>query len=148
MRGALIDAGPLVAAFDADDSRHTAVVAALKNVPGRLTTVWPALTEAHHLLRRRAPAQAHRLLDAVSTGAVAIAELDADDMPGILDVMRKFADQGLQLADAALAHVADRDGYGSLITIDERDFRAVEGLPARTLEADRSPLKTTRPDRS
>lgn len=40
--------------------------------------------------------------------------------------MRKFADQGLLLADAAPAHVAERDGYRSLIRIDERDFRAVE----------------------
>jgi hypothetical protein len=126
VRGALIDAGPLVAALDAGDSRHAAVAAALKTVRGRLTTVWPALTEAHHLLRRRAPAQAHRLLDAVSAGAVAVAELGAADMPGILAVMRKFADQELQLADAALVHVADRDGYAAIITIDERDFRAVE----------------------
>jgi predicted nucleic acid-binding protein len=126
VRGALIDAGPLVAALDAADSRHAAVVAALKGVRGRLTTVWPALTEAHHLLRRRAPDQAYRLLDAVATGAVAVAELGAEDMPGILAVMRKFADQELQLADAALVHVAERDGYAALITIDERDFRAVE----------------------
>ena len=126
MRGALIDAGPLVAALHADDSRHAAVVAALKEVHGRLTTVWPAVTEAHHLLRRCAPGQAHRLLDAIATGAVAVADLDAADMPGIVSVMRKFADQDLQLADAALAHVAERDGYRTLITLDERDFRAVE----------------------
>jgi hypothetical protein len=125
-RGALIDAGPLVAALHADDSRHAAVVAALKTVRGRLTTVWPALTEAHHLLRRRAPDQAYKLLDAVATGAVAVAELDAADMPAIQAVMLKFADQELQLADAALVHVAERDGYETLITIDERDFRAVE----------------------
>ena len=126
MRGALIDAGPLVAALHADDSRHEAVVASLKSIRGRLTTVWPALTEAHHLLRRRAPDQAYRLLDAVATGAIAVAELGAADMPGILAVMRRFADQELQLADAALVHVAERDGYQDLITIDERDFRAVE----------------------
>ena len=47
-------------------------------------------------------------------------------MKEILAVMRKFADQDLQLADAALVHVAERDGYATLITIDERDFRAVE----------------------
>ena len=126
VRGALIDAGPLVAAFHADDSKHAAVVAALKGVHGRLTTVWPALTEAHHLLRRCAPAQANQLLDAIATGAIAVAELGAADMPEILAVMRKFADQDLQLADAALVHVAERDGYATLITIDERDFRAVE----------------------
>ena len=126
MRGALIDAGPLVAVFHADDSKHADVVAALKGVHGRLTTVWPAVTEAHHLLRRSAPAQAYRLLDAISTGAVAIAELDATEMPDVIAIMRKFADQDLQLADAALVHVAERDGYRTLITLDERDFRAVE----------------------
>jgi predicted nucleic acid-binding protein len=126
VRGALIDAGPLVAALDADDSRHAAVVAALKGIRGRLTTVWPALTEAHHLLRRRATTRANQLLDAVATGAIGVADLGAADMPAILAVMRKFADQELQLADAALVHVAHRDGYSALITIDERDFRAVE----------------------
>ena len=47
-------------------------------------------------------------------------------MPEILAIMRKSADQGLQPADAALVHVAERDGHPALITIDERDFRAVE----------------------
>jgi predicted nucleic acid-binding protein len=47
-------------------------------------------------------------------------------MPEILAIMKKFADQDLQLADAALAHVAQRDGYQTLIMIDERDFRAIE----------------------
>lgn len=126
MRGSLVDAGPLVAALDLNDPRHAAVVALFKGVRGRLTTVWPALTEAHYLLRRRVPDQAYRLLDAVATDAIGVAELDAGDMPEILAVMRKFADQDLQLADAALAHVAERDGYQTLITLDERDFRAVE----------------------
>lgn len=126
MRGALIDAGPLVAALDTDDSRHAAVAAALKEVRGGLTTVWPVVTEAHHLLRRCAPPQTYRLLEAIGSGAIAVAELAAEDMPEILAVMRKFADQDLQLADAALAHVAKRDGYQTLITLDERDFRAIE----------------------
>ena len=126
MLGILVDAGPLVAALDANDPRHAAVVATLKGVHGGLTTVWPALTEAHSLLRHRAPNQAYRLLDAVATEAISVAELSAEDMPEILAIMKKFADQDLQLADAALVHVAERDGYSTLITIDERNFRAVE----------------------
>ncbi len=55
-----------------------------------------------------------------------MAELEAVDMPAILAVMRKFADQNLQLADAALVHGPERDSYQTLITLDERDFRAVE----------------------
>lgn len=126
MHGTLIDAGPLVAALDADDPRHAAVAAVLKEERGRLTTVWPVITEAHHLLRRCAPPQTYRLLEAIGSGAIAVAELAPEEMPEILAVMRKFADQDLQLADAALAHVAERDGYRTLITLDERDFRAVE----------------------
>ncbi len=60
------------------------MIAALKGIHGPLTTVWPVLTEAHHLLRRRMPARAHQLLDAVATEAISVAELGAEDMPEIL----------------------------------------------------------------
>jgi len=50
VRGVLVDAGPLVALIDADDPQHEACVETLKSFRDPLLTVWPAFTEAMHLL--------------------------------------------------------------------------------------------------
>jgi len=50
VRGVLVDAGPLVAIVNADDAFHEACVQVLKEIRVPLLTVWPAVTEAMHLV--------------------------------------------------------------------------------------------------
>jgi len=42
--------------------------------------------------------------------------------------MKKYHDIRIQLADAALVHIATRDGLDTVFTLDQRDF-AVYRLP-------------------
>jgi predicted nucleic acid-binding protein len=123
--GALVDAGPLVAAFHQDDPDHEASVDALRSVRGRLSAPWPVITEAHYLLEKVRPGAGERLLDAFARGAFRAVALDEGDLPPISDILRKYRDQRLQLADAALLHLSARDGFDAILTLDERDFRAV-----------------------
>ena len=56
----LTDAGPLVALVSADDRNHADCVDALRAFRKPMLTVWPAFTEAMHLLgalERFAPAR-------------------------------------------------------------------------------------------
>jgi predicted nucleic acid-binding protein len=49
--------------------------------------------------------------------------LEADDLPRIEDLMRKYRDLPMDLADAALVRVAEREKIRRIFTLDRRDFQ-------------------------
>ena len=117
----LIDAGPLVALIHADDRHHARCKEALKTIREPLGTVWPAITEAMYLLGFSSDAQdaLWRLLDG---DAVKILLLDASDLSRMRKLMQKYRDLPMDLADAALVHVAEREKISRIFTIDRTDF--------------------------
>jgi predicted nucleic acid-binding protein len=117
----LVDAGPLVALVDADDQHHKKCVAALKSFREPLGTVWPPLTEAMYLLADLPDAQ-RALWEMIARGALQLLALNVSDIPRIRDLMCKYADRPMDLADAALIAVAEREGTRKIFTVDRRDF--------------------------
>lgn len=117
----LVDAGPLVALVDASDQHHRRCVDALRSIREPLVTVWPALTEAMYLLLDLPRGQA-AVWEMVERRAVRVAPLDADDIPRIRELMAKYQNGPMDLADAALVRVAERDALDTIFTVDERDF--------------------------
>lgn len=120
MRGVLVDAGPLVAILDADDAFHETCVETLRQIREPMITVWPALTEATHLVGSHEARD--RLLEIVEQGALRIASLDGRDVPRLRALMRKYRERPMDLADAALVRVGERDGFQTVFTIDRADF--------------------------
>jgi predicted nucleic acid-binding protein len=117
----LVDAGPLVALVDADDQYHSRCAAALETFREPMATVWPPLTEAMYLLAEQPRAQ-EALWEMLARGALQLLALDAGDAPGIRELMRKYANRPMDLADAALLRVAEREGIRKIFTVDRRDF--------------------------
>jgi predicted nucleic acid-binding protein len=117
----LVDAGPLVALVDSDDQHHQKCVAALREIKEPLATVWPALTEALYLLTDL-PAGQEAVWESILRGAIGILPLDAEGVPRIRELMRKYRDRGMDLADAALIHAAEREGVRKFFTVDQKDF--------------------------
>ena len=117
----LVDAGPLVAFVDADDQHHAKCVAALKALREPLATLWPPLTEAMYLLTDLPKAQ-EALWEMIQRGALHLLPLDSTDTPRIRELMRKYANRPMDLADASLIRVAEREGLRKIFTIDRRDF--------------------------
>jgi predicted nucleic acid-binding protein len=117
----LVDAGPLAALVDADDQHHAACVAALKGVREALGTVWPALTEAMYLLAGQPKAQ-EALWEILTRGVVQLLPLSSDDVPRTRELMRKYADRPMDMADAAVVRVAEREGIRTIFTVDRKDF--------------------------
>lgn len=117
----LVDAGPLVALIDRSDPHHERCVNALATVRGPLVTVWPAFTEAMYLLGASWVAQ-RALWSRLETEALRLASLDADDAPRMRALMEKYRDLPMDLADAALVRVAERDGHTRVFTLDKRHF--------------------------
>lgn len=121
VRGVLVDAGPLVALIDADDTHHDACVEALRGLRDPLITVWPAFTEAMHLLCESWRGQ-KALWSRIETDALTLAPLDAGDAPRMRELMEKYRDLPMDLADAALVRVAERESLARIFTLDRRHF--------------------------
>lgn len=128
MRSVLVDAGALIALLDRDDAHHARCVEALKRIRDPLVTVWPALTEAMHLLAE-APRAPEALCDMVADGALSLIPLDAADLGRIKQLMLKYRDRPMDFADAALVRAAEREGLNRIVTFDA-DF-AIYRLPRR-----------------
>ena len=64
----------------------------------------------------------------------ALLPLDADGLPAIAAIMRRYEDAGLQFADAALAHLAERENIRTVFTTDRRDFSIIRLKRNRTLK--------------
>ena len=120
MRGVLVDAGPFVALIDRRDQNHARAVDALRGIVDPLVTVWPALVEAMYVLETWTEQAA--LWAMVESGPIQLAPLDDDDVPRLRKLMARYRDLPMDLADAALVHVAERDEYRRIFTLD-RDFQ-------------------------
>jgi predicted nucleic acid-binding protein len=117
----LLDTGPLVAILSDRDSNHRRCVEELKRLRVPLLTCWPVLTEAAWLLRER-PELVLKLLGLPGTDLLRLLPLDESDAPAIGTLLKKYRALGLQLADAALLHLAHREEIESVFTLDVRDF--------------------------
>jgi hypothetical protein len=124
----LVDTGPLVALIDRSDDWHERCRRTFEGLDAPLLTVWPALAEASHLLRSSSLAQS-ALLRLVETGTVKLAPLDRDDVPRMRELMAKYRDLPMDLADAAIVRVAERERINHVFTTDRQDFRIYR--PAR-----------------
>lgn len=117
----LVDAGPLVALIHADDRSHASCRATFENIREPLATVWPAFTEAMYVLGFSWKAQ-DALWQFLLRGAVTLAPLAEADLPRIRELMDKYSDLPMGLADAALVRVAERERAQRIFTLDRRDF--------------------------
>lgn len=122
MRAVLVDTGPIVALLDRNDQYHEPAVATLRDIRDPLVTVWPVVSEAFFLLDFSWRAQAG-LWELLTSGTIALASLGEDDLHRMSALMTKYKDLPMELADAALVRVAERDRIRYVFTFDQRDFR-------------------------
>jgi predicted nucleic acid-binding protein len=113
----LIDAGPLIALFDKDDQFHVKVKEFLKTFHGHLITTWPVLTEVTHLLDFNVNVQVD-FLKWVQREAVKIVNLDNIHLVRIIELTEKYSDVPMDLADASLMVLAEKEKIKNIITID------------------------------
>ena len=121
---AIVDAGPLYAAADADDLDHEASLRALSR--GDLRLVVPALVvaEATYFVGRRlgAAAEASFLR---GLGALDIEGPSAEDFIRMAELVEQYADFPLGGTDASVIALAERLEAPIVVTLDHRHFAAV-----------------------
>jgi predicted nucleic acid-binding protein len=121
VRGVLVDAGPLVAIIDRGDPDHDACIETLETLRDSLITVWPAFTEAMYLLAPSWRGQ-KALWSRLEMGALTLASLDETDASRMRELMEKYRDMPMDLADAALVRVAEREAITRIFTLGRRHF--------------------------
>jgi predicted nucleic acid-binding protein len=125
----IVDAGALYAQADADEPEHAAVTAALRAERGTLVTSQLVVAEADYLIMRRLGIDVElSFLDDLAQGTYTVDALTTAELASARDVVARYRDLELGLADASLVVLAQRWRTRRILTLDERAFRAVTPL--------------------
>ncbi len=121
---AVVDAGPLYAAADADDQDHLASRAALSRADLRLVVPALVVAEATYFVGRRLGAAAEsRFLSGI--GELDVEGPSREDFARMGKLVEKYADFPLGGTDASVIALAERLDASTILTLDRRHFAAI-----------------------
>lgn len=127
----LADTGPLVALFDPKDQAHAQCRKILEGTREPLVTTVPVLTEAFHLLDPDSTG-ARALQEFVVRGGLGVWFFDDAALARAFELMRRYADHPMDLADASLVAAAEVLRTSRVFTVDRRDFATYRARIGRT----------------
>lgn len=133
----LVDTGPLVAIIDRGEADHQACLEALSSLAAPMLTTWPAFTEAIYLLGAAGGRLAQDALwKLVQRGDLRIVELDRHGRERSRELMKKYRDRPMDLADATLVAAAEAIDTSRIFTLDSdfhvyrlKDKKSFEVIP-------------------
>lgn len=131
MQKTLIDSGPLIALFDKSDRYHTQVLSFLKDFKGALLTSWSVITEVSHILDFNLQVQID-FLKWCELGGLEIYDISQQDLLHIRVMIEKYSDIPMDLADATLLYIADKENIREIVSIDS-DFDIYRTLKKQNL---------------
>jgi len=136
----IVDAGALYAQADVDDPGHATARKVLLDEREELVTSELALAEADYLILDRLGAEAEAaFLEDLVGGTYLVECLDRGALAEARDLIARYRDLEIGLADASLVVLAARYRTSRILSFDERAFRAVAPLTGgsfRILPAD------------
>jgi predicted nucleic acid-binding protein len=122
----IADSGGILGLYNAKDEFHPGIREVIERERDRIVIPSPLLGEIDYLLRSRLGAGALiAFVDDVASGAFWIEPFTGEDLARCRALLTKYADLDLGLADASVIAIAERLGTDRILTVDERDFRAV-----------------------
>lgn len=110
----LVDTGPLFAILSQRDQFHDVCVDQLRVLTDPLLTCWPVLTEAAWLLKDY-PYSLRKLLESFDAGLLKLLSIEDRAFPWIAEFMDRYQKLGVQLADACLMYLAERDNIDTIL---------------------------------
>jgi uncharacterized protein len=122
----LLDSSGLLAAIDSDQRQHAETVAALRRARPPLLLSPFVLAELDYLLATRVGIDAElALLDEVARGAFRLEPFGADDVATARELVARYRDLDIGVADASIVVLAQRHGVSDVLTLDHRHFAAL-----------------------
>lgn len=119
MPDTLVDTGPLVALFNRRDRAHQTVTPWFQIGGSRLWTTWAVLTEVCHLVPSHLVPGIPRWID---QGGLQVTEIPQDASATLADLVERYADRPMDLADASLVWLGGARGIRDVLTLDHADF--------------------------
>ena len=136
----LLDASAAFAYLNERDPAQSAIKRVIEADAGPLAISPFVLAELDYLIGTRIGVQAElALLRDVCAGAYWLAPFTHDDLAKATEVIERYANLGIGLADASIVVLAGQLGTNRVLTLDERHFRtlrAPRGEPFVVLPAD------------
>lgn len=143
----LTDTGPLVGLIDEDDAYCASCTRILPTLTPPLVTPWPCFTEAMHLLFRAGGSAAQeKLWEYVTLGFLVIHAPSEAEQARMQQLMGKYRDTPMDLADASVVAAAEALGAASVFSIDS-DFYVYRLANGTALEVLPGPHAATRKSR-
>lgn len=117
----LLDVSAVVAAADADDLNHPAMLAWLDRVDEPLLTGTLTLAEIDHVLARAlGPAASRAFVETIVAGGIRLVTPTEDDLSRALGLLEESAEAEPRLPEAVLVSTAERLGVRRIATFDRR----------------------------
>lgn len=122
----ILDTSGLLSALFEDQLHHAASARALLDAePPRILSPF-VLAETDYLIQKFGGINAELLLlDEVARGVYEIPSFDASDIKSAREIIAKYGDLQIGLADASIVVLADRFDCRDILTLDHRHFRAL-----------------------
>jgi len=116
----LLDTGVIVALLDRSEKFHQACATAVRQLPAPLITCEAVIAESCYLLRNLAGAP-EAVVENVAAGIFQIPFQLSCEAVGVKQILRKYRDRKIDLADACLIRLADEFKTADVLTLD-KDF--------------------------
>ena len=122
----LLDTSGLLSALDESQRYHHECAKLLDQVSPPLLLSPFVLAELDYLLMRHIGQRAQAaLLEEVARGAYQLEAFAAGDVARAKEVLVRYADLEIGLADASIVVLAERHAASEVLTLDQRHFRAL-----------------------
>lgn len=119
----IADTGFWLALSDEKDSYHQAANIAFQTYDEPLITTWPVITETCYLLLDRKGVMAQvKFIRNYYQDLFSVFELNPEHGESIAQLMQKYANLPMDLADVSLVILAEYLGHGRIFSVDQRDF--------------------------
>jgi predicted nucleic acid-binding protein len=132
MKPILLDTGPIVAILDRSERRHRECAELAVQLEAPLVTCEAVIAEACYLLRKVKGAP-ETVLENVERGVFLVPYHVSGRAGKLSRLMKKYADQPMDFADACLVDMAGELGTGQILTLDT-DFRTYRWARNRVFE--------------
>jgi hypothetical protein len=126
MSGLICDTSGLLAFFDVAEDSNQAVSEVVDAEAGPFVVSPFVLAELHYLLAtRRGTAVEMAVLGELAGGGWELAPFDITDLRNAMDVIGRYEDTQIGLADASLVVLAEKYKTDRILTLDRRHFDVV-----------------------
>lgn len=131
----ICDTSGLIAFFDASDAAHSRVSTAVEQSGGPFVVSPYVVAEMDYVLAtRRGVAPELAAIRELTGGAWDLPPFDAESLGQAADIVERYQDQNVGIADASIVVLAERYGTDRVLTLDHRHFQVLRTLSGKSFQ--------------